>query len=174
MSSEKLPQKVKTKIDRLVESEDTFLFDGREVAFMDYRVNVDEVIFNGIDKTTSHKFKHPVLFVHIDLFLSRLKNTANLPEPKDPPKFVAIKKNSIPMSQQNYSQDVKDISLIEYPVPTQDYNMDSLKQIIVDNIKGLKEGTMQAETAREISSQVDSLIKIVKTEISIRKVLNNK
>lgn len=145
MKKEKITPELIEILDKLVEAEDTHDVEGREIAFTAWRVNSDEILFDTIIVSTSAKSTYGVLIANIHKFISSLStNVEPLPENRKPADLV-IGNSITPAS------------------------MNPLKNIILENIQGLRNKTLSIEIAKEISSQVETLIEIGKTELEFMK-----
>ncbi len=158
----KVTPELKEILDKLCESDDTHDVEGKEMAFTEWRQNVDEILFNIIYVATSTKSTYGVLFTNIHKFLSSLStNTEPLEKRSLTNTTPVMSKTSISHSNANVSADsIRPASL------------NPLKQIILDSISGLQKGTMDIATANAISSQVDQLINIGRTELEFMKELS--
>lgn len=148
MKKEKVSSELIEILDKLVESEDTHDIEGREIALMGWRVNADEILFSTIIVSTNAESTYGVLIANIHKFISSLStNTTPIAENRKPSYLVV-------------ADSIKSES------------MNPLKSIILENIQGLRNKTLDINTAKEISSQVETLINIGRTELEFMRELN--
>lgn len=151
----KLTQIQKDRLNKLINSEDTHNVEGNDTAFTGWLQSGIEIVFDIVDVDNSEKSKMAILVVNIDSFLDSL----------------AV--NDLPLDISKF-QRVSSVAPIteDKDMPTYK-NVNPLKSIILENIHGLRNKTLDIETAREISNQVETLVEIGKAELMYMRQLDS-